>query len=59
MIPAHVAPIGTQLAPDYFSPGAVIIRGETVGSPWAIAYWLGNQYRYERAGLGKPWVRVS
>lgn len=57
--PAHAAPVGTVLPPDYFSPPPFVFRGVETGSPWAIAYWAGQEYRYERAGLGAAWVRVE
>ena len=60
MIPLHaIAAIGGALSPDYFSPGTYEVGGQITGSPWAIAYWHGVQYRYERNKLGAPWVRVS
>lgn len=58
-VPAHVAPVGHTLAPDYFSPGTTVMNGRVIGSSWAIAYYAGHEYRYERAGLGLPWVRVA
>lgn len=60
MIPLHATlPIGSPLPPDYFSPGTYTVNGLTLGSPWAVAFYRGVQYRYERAGLGEPWIRVS
>ncbi len=58
--PLHaVAPVGHALLPDYFSPGTYTMNGQTIGSPWAVAYWGGKSFRYERAALGEPWVRVK
>ncbi len=59
MTPAHVAPLGTSLPAVYFSPGTYIMRGVEIGSPWAIAYYAGVSYRYERVGLGQVWVRMG
>ena len=60
MIPLHsTTPIGKQLPPDYFSPGTYTLNGKTLGSPWAIAYYDGQSFRYERAAFGAPWVRVG
>ncbi len=62
--------IGNSLSGDYFNPGNlpthVKVRGGQViqvrerpdCSLWAEGYWLGVWYRYERAGLGAPWVRM-
>lgn len=59
-VPLHsTLSIGQTLAPDYFSPGTVVIRGAQVGSPWVIAYYAGSSYRFEREGLGHPWTLVS
>jgi hypothetical protein len=60
MIPLHsTLPIGASLPPDYFSPGTYVLNGQKVGSPWAIAYYAGQSFRYERTGLGEVWVRVG
>ncbi len=60
MTPLHATlPVGDSLSPDYFSPGTYVMNDQIVGSPWAIAYWAGQSFRYERAQLGAPWVRVS
>ena len=59
MIPAHVAPIGTELSPDYFSPGTSVMHGKEVGSLWAIAYFNGLTFRYGRQKLGAAWIRVE
>lgn len=58
-IPPHAGDIGTRLDPYYFSPGTIKVLGERVGSLWAIGYWQGKEYRYEREKLGAEWVRVS
>jgi hypothetical protein len=47
------------LAPDYFSPGTTTVRGEVIASLWAIAYYAGRSYRFERERLGAPWVLVA
>lgn len=57
--PPHDGPIGTALPPDYFSPGTSIMHGKLCFSTWAIAYWAGQQFRYERADYGADWVRVA
>lgn len=60
LMPIHASlPVGESLPPDYFSPGTYVFGGLEQGSPWAVAYFAGQSYRYERAGLGEPWVRVS
>lgn len=60
MTPLHATlPVGSALPPDYFSPGTYTVNGLALGSPWAIAFYQGRQSRFERAGLGQPWVRVS
>lgn len=60
MIPSHVLlSIGGALAPDYFSPGTYTLRGEEQCSLWAVAYWRGESFRYERSKYGAPWIRVS
>lgn len=60
MIPLHsITPIGGSLRPDYFSPGTYVLDGQVLGSPWAIAYYGGQSFRYERVTLGEPWVRVE
>lgn len=60
MTPLHATlSIGESLPADYFSPGTTLIRGAQVGSPWVIAYWQGQSYRFERAALGAPWVLMS
>ncbi len=60
MTPLHaILPVGDSLSPDYFSPGTYTVGGLTLGSPWAVAFYQGRQYRYERAVLGAPWIRVS
>ena len=59
MIPKHVGEIGNILEANYFSPGIAIIHGKPWGSLWAIAYWDGKEYRYERSDLGQPWVRTK
>lgn len=46
----------STLPPDYFSPGTSIMHGKIVCSLWAIAYWRGQSYRFERTELGAPWV---
>lgn len=51
MTPPHVAPVGTVLPHDYFAPGPKPL--------WAVAFFQGQSFRYERAGLGQPWVRVE
>lgn len=35
------------------------MHGKIVCSLWAIAYWGGASYRYERAGLGESWIRAK
>lgn len=58
--PLHaIIPVGDSLAHDYFSPGSYKFNGKTIGSLWAIAYYNGESYRFERAQLGEPWVRVA
>ncbi len=58
--PNHAAPIGTRLAPEYFSPGtSERLDGSLYCSLWAIAYWAGAEYRYERKVLGAEWVRTA
>lgn len=59
VMPAHAAPVGTQLPPDYFSPGTQVINGQVIGSLWAIAFYQGGRFRYERVALGEPWVRTE
>lgn len=61
MIPFHATlPIGAPLLdPTYFSPGTSLMNGRVYCSLWAIAYWRGQSFRYERAGLGEVWVRVG
>lgn len=58
-VPAHAAPVGNELAPDYFSPGTSQMHGKLVCSLWAIAYHAGNEYRYERERHGTPWRRTA
>lgn len=58
-MPSHVAPIGTELPPDYFSPGTSIMHGKLQYSPWAIAFYRNTPYRYERSNYGQPWIRTA
>jgi hypothetical protein len=57
--PLHVCPIGTALPADYFSPGTFVLNGRITGSLWAIAFWQGNKFRFERTSIEMPWFRVS
>lgn len=60
MTPLHsLTPVGSALPPDYFSPGTCLMHGKVVCSLWAVAFYSGSQTRFERTGLGEPWVRVS
>jgi len=60
MIPLHATlPIGAPIDPAYFSPGVSLMNGKVHCSLWAISYWRGQSFRYERAGLGEVWVRVE
>ncbi len=60
MTPLHATlPVGAALVWDYFSPGTCIMHGKVVCSLWAVAFYAGCSFRFERAGLGEPWVRVS
>lgn len=36
-----------------------VLHGRFEGSPWAVAYYGGREYRYEREGLGMEWRRVA
>jgi len=56
IIPLHVT--AQELPPDYFSPGTCIMNKEIVYSPWAIAFWNGKSYRFEREILGGVWIRA-
>lgn len=55
--PLHVTSL--TLPPDYFSPGVSIMHGKPCFSKWAIAYWHGREFRFERTDLGQPWVRTN
>lgn len=57
MTPLHA--ISITLPPDYFSPGTTMMHGKLVGSLWAIAYWEGQSYRFEREKLGAIWRFVA
>lgn len=57
--PLHVAPIGAKLPPSYFNPGTVLMHGKIEFSKWAIAYFNGAEFRFERETLGGEWVRVK
>lgn len=57
--PAHAAPIGTQLPHDYFCPGTSIMHGKLCFSAWAVAFWQGQEFRYERTNVGQPWIRTA
>ncbi len=59
MIPEHAAEIGHSLPPLYFNPGSYEFQGKLTGSTWVEAFFAGKTYRYERADLGLPWVRVA
>lgn len=59
MNPLHAAPIGTTLSHSYFSPGTSIMRGKVCYSPWVIAFYAGQSFRYERTDFGQSWVRVA
>ena len=60
MTPVHATlPIGAALPWDYFAPGTSTMNGKVAYSPWAVAFYGGASYRFERSGLGEPWIRVS
>ena len=71
-MPLHASTlIGQALPPIYFNPGHLPTHVKVKGGViikvrdhpdcclWAIAYYQGHAYRYERAAYGEPWVRID
>lgn len=60
MTPLHaILSPGRSLPADYFAPGTSMMNGKIICSLWAIAFWRGESFRYERIALGENWVRVG